>query len=214
LPPLVVIEAGGAAWAAPIEPVDVEPVEGPAVSTAAARIIAPPAAGQQNPVDTNVPVEASSPASAILGTDQAPAPLTMLDKTNFPVFADTKLSAVADAAASCLVVLRPEIQRREATLENMMALGKSDTAPEDGVGYAKLLETRRELEAMQAAFTAGERVLSDPKQNGGLNAEAMKMALSPHVDASETRPASGPSPVFCGRKLTQLIGESAGWRQN
>ncbi|MEQ9314368.1 MAG: hypothetical protein RLN72_00865, partial [Henriciella sp.] len=113
LPPALVIEAGGAAWAAPIEPVDVEPIEGPADTTAAARIIAPPPEGGQIPVDTNVPINTASPASAILGTDQAPAPLAMLDKTSFPIFADTKLTPVGDAAASCLVVLRPEIDRRE-----------------------------------------------------------------------------------------------------
>lgn len=206
LPPDIVIEAGGATWAGPVETGDVLPVEGPATPT--------PTANAQTPLASKLPAETSSPASAILGTDQAPAPLSMLDNTSFPVFADTKFSPVADAAASCLVVLRPEIRRREAELENLMGLDKIQSSQESGVGYDKLLENRRELEAMQSAFAAGERVLSDPKQNGGLNADAIRMALSPHQDAAVARPETGPSPAFCGRKLTQLIGESAGWRQN
>ena len=154
---------------------------------------------------------AASPARAILQADQPPAPLSMLDSTSFPLFADTKLNAVGDAAASCLVVLQPEIERRQLAMNSLMEIGSKAAASDSGVGYSKLLDNERDLKAMNEALRASERVLTDPRRNGGLNTEAVQLALIPHRDALATRPDTGPSANFCGRRLVQLIGESAGW---
>ena len=205
LPPEIVIAAGGAAWAA-----DFPEATGDASTVTAA--LQP--AASTNPVDVleeitlQTPV---SPARALLGADEAPAPLSMLDKTSFPVFADTRLSAVGDAAASCFIVLKPEIEKRQVAMNNLMELGNTTTPTDSGVGYNKLLESERDLKAMNEALQASQRILSDPRENGGLTAEAVRLALMPHKDALETRPHTGPTATFCGKRLVQLIGESAGW---
>ncbi|WP_084398255.1 tetratricopeptide repeat protein [Henriciella aquimarina] len=197
LPADIVIAAGGAAWAS--EPAPDAPAAGA------------PATSSETPISAE---KAPSPASAILGTATAPPPLIMNDKTRFPIFADTQLSPIGDAAASCFVVLRPEIERQKLALESLMTLNGAGVEARSGSRssrYSELANTDRQLTAMSEALRASENLLADPARNGGLNAEAVRLALVPHRDALANRPDSGPGATFCGQRLIQLIGESAGW---
>lgn len=213
LPAELVIEAGGASWANPDQLYrTAEATEEKPQSVEEAPVTNPVLPAATFATDVTAQHSTSgSPARAILGTDTPPAPLSLLDKTSFPIFADTRLSAIGDAAASCLVVLKPEVERRQSTLDGMMQLGSEIPTEESGVGYDKLLINDRELKAMREALQASERVLSSTSQNGGLNPEGLRLALIPHKEAYASRPATGPSAAFCGRRFIQLVGESAGW---
>ena len=230
LPRDLVIAAGGEAWAAPEQDTPAQPPKqaAPAISasplTEATRTVfdspvapaepgaaSPPSGSSAEDAPTQQPQSAgapASPASAILGTDAAPPPLTMNDGTNFPIFADTRLNATGDAAASCLIVLKPEIERQKLALETLMKLDGA-TAVSDKPRYEELASTDNLIADMSAAMKASEAVLSNPRQNGGLTGEAVRLALIPHRDGMEARPSSGPTATLCGQRLIQLIGEQS-----
>lgn len=189
LPRDIVIAAGGAAWAreaGAARPVSIEPLE--------EKVVVVP-----------------SPASALLGTSSPPPPLRMNDGTPFPIFADTKLSAAGDAAASCFVVLKPEIERQKLALEDLMKLDGFGASEAGGSRHSELAETDRKLAAMRDALKASEAVLGDPKRNGNLTAEDVRLALIVHSEALGSRPQTGPAASLCAARLVPLIGESAGW---
>ena len=196
LPAELVIAAGGAAWT------DETAIAPDTNATAASDVAAQPAQAAPPTI---------SPASAILGTSTAPPPLVMNDKTSFPVFSDTRLSPAGDAAASCFVVLRPEIERQQLALESLMKLDSAAVQGEQTSRYGELTDIDRQLTTMKEALRASEALLADPARNGGLSAEAVQLALMPHSDALASRPASGPTASLCRQRLIQLIGESAAW---
>lgn len=238
LPAAVVIEAGGAAWAdavadtgtgsgdkrANTPPAPQAPASALAAATrtvfseqetAAAETPAPPGTSPGNrdepDAQRGLTTQAQSPASAILGTDSAPPAIKMNDQTSFPVFADTRLSRIADAAASCFVVLKPEIERQRLALDSLMKLDGFGNTETDQPRYQELADTDNRLKSMTAAMRASEDLLADTKRNGGLTSEAVSLALMPHRDALQSRPGTGPTASFCGQRLVSLIGESAGW---
>lgn len=192
LPRDIVIAAGGAAWAREAGMASQAPDE---------------------PVETEVAI-IPSPASALLGTSSAPPPLRMNDGTPFPIFADTSLSAAGDAAASCLIVLKPEIERQKLALEGLMKLDGFGASQTGGSRHTELAETDRKLAAMREALRASEALLGDPKRNGGLTAEDVRLALIPHSEALGSRPETGPAASLCAARLVPLIGESAAWPAN
>ncbi|MEM5516697.1 hypothetical protein WNY37_07030 [Henriciella sp. AS95] len=210
LPAAIVIEAGGGSWANP-DTLDERPSEQAPLKAVDNTPPAMALASPDGPSPGAQQDSTASPASVILGTDKAPAPLSLLDRTSFPIFADTRLSAIGDAAASCQVVLQPEIERRQSTFDGMMQLGNDASTEKTGVGYDKLLENERELKAMTEALQASERILADLSQNGGLSPDAVRLAQIPHQEAFVSRPDTGPSAALCGRRFIQLVGESAGW---
>ena len=222
LPRDVVIAAGGEAWAAPAEaapaarPQESETTATPPspVSEATRTVFDAPASTdgdfetRETTASGRPSAAVTSPASAILGTDTAPPPVLMNDGTAFPIFADTRLSVSGDAAASCMIVLKPEIERQKLALESLMQL--------DGTGelngktrYQELADTDNRISSMTAALKASEALLSNARQNGELTAEAVRLALIPHRDALEARPESGPSATLCGQRLIQLFGEQS-----
>ncbi len=232
LPADIVIEAGGAAWAnidseaepAAIPAAALTPPASP-LADATRTVFSEPEAASETPAKPRIGTaatvdsraqrpaqsQAQSPASAILGTDSAPPSIIMKDQTSFPVFADTRLSRVADAAASCFVVLKPEIERQRLALDSLMKLDGFGNTQTDQPRYEELAESDNRLKSMIAALKASEEVLADARRNGGLTPEAVRLALLPHSDALQSRPNTGPTATFCGQRLVSLIGESAGW---
>lgn len=226
LPRDIVIAAGGEAWAAPQADTDDSPAEttdsAPPASSPiaeATRTVFDPPAPQKDGAGATAQEQGAqtseqaaqgpaSPASAILGTDSAPPAILMNDGTAFPVFADTSLSVSGDAAASCLIVLKPEIERQKLALEALMQLD-GNASPTRESRYRELAETDNRIASMTAALQASETLLNTPRQNGGLTAEAVRLALIPHRDAMEARPSSGPSATLCGQRLIQLFGEQS-----
>ena len=109
------------------------------------------------------------------------------------------------------VVLTPEIERQKLALESLMKLDGSGAEPQEGQRYETLAQADREVAAMSEALRASESTLADMKKNGGLKPDMVRLALISHREAFNTRPQTGPSAAFCGRKLVILIGESAAW---
>lgn len=190
LPRDVVIAAGGTAWARKAD--------------TAGTLAETETAAETLPV-------APSPAGVLLGTSTAPLPLRMNDGTSFPLLADTRLSAIGDAAASCFVILKPEIDRQKLALEGLMKLDGFGASQASGSRHAELAETDRRIAALSEALRASEAVLGDPKRNGGLNPEDVRLALIPHAEAQQKRPETGPGASLCANRLVSIIGESAAW---
>lgn len=189
LPRDIVIAAGGAAWASEAEAERQASIE---------------------PLEEEIAVT-PSPASALLGMSISPPPLRMNDGTAFAIFADTRLSAAGDAAASCFVVLTPEIERQKLALEGLMKLDGFGASETGGSRHNELAETDRKIAAMRDALRASETLLGDPRRNGGLTAEDVRIALLAHSEALGSRPQTGPAASLCAARLVPLIGESAGW---
>ena len=187
LPRDVVIAAGGAAWASENQAMTAE--------LQAESIMATPVT--------------ISPAAALLASTLAPAPLKMDDGLNFPILADTRLSSLGDAAASCFVVLKPEIERQKTELESLMKLDGFGADQTRGSRHLELADSDRKLDAMSEALRASESVLNDPTRNGGLSPEDVRLALVPHSEAFAKRPETGPGTSLCGTRLLTLINGSA-----
>lgn len=191
LPRDIVIAAGGTAWA-----------REPGSRTAAV---------EEDQTGSSVAPPAISPASALLGTSNAPTALTMNDGTSFPLLANTRLSRVGDAAASCQAVIQPEIERQKTALEDLMKLDGFGALQSSGSRHAELAETDRRIAALQETLSASEALLADPERNGGLTGEDLETAKLAHRAALGNRPGSGPAASLCSSRLVSLIGQSAAW---
>lgn len=192
LPREDVLAAGGAPWAAP------------ETTTSAALLIEPLE-------KDNAPPAAASPASALLGTSLAPPPIVMTDGIRFPVFADTQLSLIADAAASCSVVVTPELEQQAAMLNSLMQLGNTDTVDAGSSRHASLAEADLLVKSLTDVQRAADGVLFDTRRNGGLRPEDVRIALVAHSEALKHRPQTGPGLSVCSTWLIPLIEESAAW---
>ncbi len=188
----IVIAAGGTAWANDRETI---------------------ADNKDAAPNRSVAQETISPASALLGTANVPAPLAMKDGSSFPILADTRLNRIGDASASCVAVLRPEIERQKLAMEDLMKLDGFGASVTTGSRHTELAESDQRVASMTQALNASEAVLNDPRRNGGLGADEVRTALLVHTEALEKRPNSAPAASLCASRIIPLIGESAAWPQ-
>ncbi len=127
---------------------------------------------------------AASLADAIFDRAPTPDPVTLASGQRFAILADTPLSPHGDAAASCLRVMVKEL----------------DT------GRAELAETV----LLQAAANAYRSLVNDPARNGGLDRDAVTMAVISHEFALRQRPASAPTALDCRRNYVPLLASASG----
>jgi hypothetical protein len=111
----------------------------------------------------------------------------------FPIFVDTGLSDVGDAAASCTVAAQP-------VLENLLARTKADKS--DLGAYAQL---QIEAPLMESYFSA----LNNPDLNGGFEGAAVNAALEQHTMFRDTGSQYGPEPKYCEANFTQFMVDKA-----
>lgn len=127
---------------------------------------------------------AASLADAIFDRAPTPDPVTLASGQRFAILADTPLSPHSDAAASCLLVIEKEL----------------DT------GRSELAETA----LLQAAANAYRSLVNDPARNGGLDRDAVTMAVISHEFALRQRPASAPTALDCRRNYVPLLAAASG----
>ena len=128
------------------------------------------------------------------GGDISPPQLDWPGQANgFPIFADTGLSDVGDAAASCTVVAQPVV-------EGLLARTKADKS--DLGAYAQL---QLEAPLMESYFSA----LNNPDLNGGFEGAAVNAALEQHTMFRDAGSEFGPTPDFCEANFTQFMVDKA-----
>ncbi|QYJ01142.1 hypothetical protein KUV46_01810 [Thalassovita mediterranea] len=127
---------------------------------------------------------AASLADAIFDRAPTPDPVILASGQRFAILADTPLSPNGDAAASCLLVIEKEL----------------DT------GRSELAETA----LLQAAANAYRSLVNDPARNGGLDRDAVTMAVISHEFALRQRPASAPTALDCRRNYVPLLASASG----
>jgi len=127
---------------------------------------------------------AASLADAIFDRAPTPDPVPLASGQRFAILADTPLSPHGDAAASCLLVIEKEL----------------DT------GRSELAETA----LLQAAANAYRSLVNDPTRNGGLDRDAVTMAVISHEFALRQRPSSAPTALDCRRNYVPLLAAASG----
>jgi TPR repeat protein len=144
------------------------------------RVAAAAAASSQSTDAAPAPGQlAASLADAIFDRAPTPDPVTLASGQRFALLADTPLSAHGDAAASCLLVIEKELDEARSELA--------------------------ETTLLQAAANAYRSLVSDPARNGGLDRDAVTMAVISHEFALRQRPASAPSALDCRRNYVPLL---------
>lgn len=129
------------------------------------------------------------------GGPKTVAPITMRSGTRFPLFADTGLSPLGDAAASCVIAYNRELDRLEALLAQRTAQGFSAAFEAD-------------LVAIQ--MDLARNVLKNPVRNGGFSGKQLEGALLAHALKQNSSPSAGPTAAFCKTHFATLLGELAG----
>jgi TPR repeat protein len=127
---------------------------------------------------------AASLADAIFDRAPTPDPVTLASGQRFAILADTQLSPHGDAAASCLLAI-----------EKALDEGRSELA---------------ETALLQAAANAYRSLVNDPARNGGLDRDAVTMAVISHEFALRQRPSSAPSALDCRRNYVPLLAAASG----
>lgn len=222
LPRETVIAAGGSAW-----------LDGGAAATAPATLPAPtaepalPAQAALNPppqpVPAPAPIAATPPAPApeaeptppdpgttltiasLFGiSTSAPEPLRLRDGTAFPIYVSSNMGPRGDAAASCLLDLDPAIDAKMAELETLAARARS----QDAVGRlgttAQMDVLQAEIRTLMLARRSANQTLEGLPRTSGLTEDAINLAFSFHIDASKSRPETGPGADICRRHYIAL----------
>lgn len=226
LPREMVIAAGGSAWledspsaTALAPPAAQAPAPAPAPAPAV-QAAPPPAPLPAPPAPSSAPAAAPPPAPAspaapersttltianLFGISTSPPePLRMRDGTAFPIYVSSNMGPRGDAAASCLLDLDPAIEAKMDELEKLAARART----QDAVGRlgttAQIDVAQAEIRTLMLARRTARETLDAVPDSRGLTADAVNLAFSFHIDASKTRPETGPGADTCRRHYLAL----------
>ena len=125
---------------------------------------------------TNKP--STPPASEPNATNQTREIIS--GKTNFPIFANTEMNALGDAAASCYVLLLQNIKDRTEEVKVSRDLGQA-----------------LDMETWIIFANMAEKVAKNPDRNGGVSGKKLDDAMLKHAVLMKLSPANGPNLEQC-----------------
>ena len=141
-----------------------------------------------------------------------PSPVVMRDGTAFPLYADTGMSGLGDAAASCMADMDPEVERLRTRLEGLIQAART-ASPAGSVSIkADMRVVTTELERLMIAYKAARDVLRTPALNGGYEESDIDVLYAAHLGGRDTRPEAGPGAPFCRDNFPTLMAEAAASR--
>lgn len=166
------------------------------------------ASAAQSRTDAQMQQQADELMAALFGPSAKPAPYYQLqDGSQFPIMTDTDLSTTGDAAATCFSVLQPAMESKSIKLNELVMQMRANPNDLGLKSRASVLSTEVKTLLTYAKFA--NKIMTDPKQNGGLDELQTETAYRLHVQAKRKWPEKVPSIESCQRRLPAVIADIA-----
>lgn len=167
-----------------------------------------PASPAKKRTDAQMKKQAEDMMEALFGpTVKLAPPYQLRDGSQFRILTDTDFSTSGDAAATCFAVLHPVMESKSIKL-NEMVLGMRAN-PKDLALKSRAAVLSTEVSTLLTYSQYANKIMTDPKQNGGLDPAQTEAAYRLHVQVKNKWPDTAPSVRECQNRLPSVMADIA-----